>query len=117
MPGILSRAFDRFATEQRDAADLRNDAERSGCCHMADTVERERVAIHGVVRAVTQRSVDGISTLEAELYDGSDSVTLVWLGRRRITGIATGRSLTARGRLGTRGGRKVVHNPAYELDA
>ena len=50
MPGILSRAFDRFTTEQRDAADLRDDAERSGCCHIADTVERERVAIHGVVR-------------------------------------------------------------------
>jgi len=117
MPGIVSRALERFSTEQRDAAELRDDAARSGCCHIADTVERERVSIHGVLRSVTQRPADGVTMLEAELYDGSDSVTLVWLGRRRITGIAAGRSLTARGRLGTRAGRKVVYNPAYELDA
>ncbi|GAA1728181.1 OB-fold nucleic acid binding domain-containing protein [Aeromicrobium alkaliterrae] len=117
MPGLVSRALERFSTEHRDAAELRDDAVRSGCCQMADAVPREQVVIHGVLRSVTQRASDDVTTLEAEIYDGSDNVTLVWLGRRRITGIAAGRSLTARGRIGTRAGRKVLYNPAYELDA
>ncbi|WP_229051221.1 OB-fold nucleic acid binding domain-containing protein [Aeromicrobium sp. Leaf350] len=117
MPGLVSRALERFSTDNRDAAELRDDAARSGCCHIVDAAPREKVVIHGVLRSVTQRCADDVTTLEAELYDGSDSVTLVWLGRRRITGVAAGRSLTARGRIGTKAGRKVLFNPVYELDA
>jgi len=40
---------------------------------------------------------------------------LVWLGRRRIPGIEPGRTIQARGRLAVRDGRKVLHNPYYEL--
>ena len=57
-----------------------------------------------------------LPTLEAELYDGSDVVTLVWLGRRHIAGIEPGRQLTIRGRVATRDDRKVVYNPYYELE-
>ena len=32
------------------------------------------------LRSVTLRPVDGVSCLEAELYDGSAAVTLIWLG-------------------------------------
>jgi hypothetical protein len=56
-----------------------------------------------------------LPTLEAELYDGSDPVTLVWLGRRRIAGIEPGRALTVRGRMALRDGCKVIYNPFYEL--
>ncbi|MFT4298627.1 MAG: OB-fold nucleic acid binding domain-containing protein [Aeromicrobium sp.] len=117
MAGFVSRALERFTTEHRDAAGLRQEATRADCCHIADTVERDRVAIHGVLRSVTQRPVDGVTVLEADIDDGSDTVTLIWLGQRRITGIAPGRSLTARGRLGSQAGRKIIYNPAYELDA
>ena len=54
---------------------------------------------------------------EAELYDGSDLVTLVWLGRRHIPGIQPGRAMTARGRVAVRDNRKVIYNPFYELEA
>ena len=33
----------------------------------------------------------GAPALEAELYDGSDVIDLVWLGRRQIAGIEPGR--------------------------
>ena len=50
-----------------------------------------------------------------ELYDGSGTVTLVWLGRREIAGISPGRQLRATGRITTNGGRRVIFNPRYEL--
>ena len=53
----------------------------------------------------------------ATLHDGSDTVTLVWLGRRRIEGIGVGRRLTVHGRVGRRGSERVLYNPRYELQA
>jgi hypothetical protein len=73
--------------------------------------------LHGTLRSVTLRPVNGVSALEAELYDGSDTVTLVWLGRRTIEGIEPGRRVTVHGRVGRRGAERVLYNPRYELDA
>ena len=69
----------------------------------------------GTLRAVTLRPRAGVPTLEAELYDGTGSTTLIWLGRRRIGGIECGRSLVARGRLTEHEGRLTIYNAAYEL--
>jgi len=57
-----------------------------------------------------------LPTLEADLFDGSDVVTLVWLGRRAIPGIEPGRELNVRGRVALRDGHKVIYNPYYELE-
>jgi len=54
-------------------------------------------------------------TVQAELFDGTDSILLVWIGRRRIPGIETGKTLLVRGRVGERDGRRVIYNPYYEL--
>jgi hypothetical protein len=53
--------------------------------------------------------------VEAELFDGTDSILLVWIGRRRIPGIEPGKTLQVRGRVGERDGRKAIYNPYYEL--
>ena len=53
--------------------------------------------------------------LEAELYDGSGAITLVWLGRRRISGISPGRDVQVHGRVGMQDGTPVLYNPRYEL--
>ena len=55
------------------------------------------------------------ATLEAELFDGTEGVTLIWLGRRRIPGIEPGRTMRVRGRIALREGRKVLYNPYYEI--
>ncbi len=49
------------------------------------------------------------------VFDGTDPVTLVWIGRRRIPGIEPGKTLMVRGRVGDRDGQKVIFNPYYEL--
>lgn len=53
--------------------------------------------------------------MQAEFYDGTDAITLVWIGRKRIPGIESGRRIMVRGRVGDRDGRKVMYNPYYEL--
>ncbi|MEO6473151.1 MAG: OB-fold nucleic acid binding domain-containing protein [Aeromicrobium sp.] len=117
MTGIIGRTLERLNSVDHEAGELKDNAEKAGCSPISTQCMRENVQIHGVLRSVTLRPVDGISALEAELYDGSASVTLVWLGRRKIEGISPGRQLTAHGRLGIRKGERVLYNPSYELGA
>jgi hypothetical protein len=64
---------------------------------------------------VTLRPRGGVPALEAELYDGTATVYVVWLGRRRIEGIRAGASLVVEGRLGGEASRRTMFNPAYCL--
>jgi DNA/RNA endonuclease YhcR with UshA esterase domain len=68
-----------------------------------------------VLRSVVLRPRQGVQALEAELYDGSGTVDLVWLGRREIAGIDPGRRLKVEGLVCTRDGRRSMFNPRYEL--
>lgn len=115
MGGFLSKTFARRSTDDLEAVDLQEDAEKAGCRPISGHSERSIVSVHGVLRSVTLRPVDDVTVLEADLYDGSATVTLIWLGRRRIEGISAGRQLTAHGRLGMRGTDRVIYNPEYEL--
>lgn len=118
MGSLLSRAVERF-TRGIDPEDeeLRKGAQTAGCDLIAAKHSRELVTLHGTLRAVTLQPRSGTWALEADLYDGSGTVRLVWLGRRRITGIEPGRRLTVHGRLGERAGETVLYNPRYELSA
>ena len=57
----------------------------------------------------------GVPALVAELYDGTGSMALIWLGRRQIPGIEPGRSLIGYGRVTRDGEQPVIFNPRYEL--
>jgi hypothetical protein len=114
--GRLRGSLSRWASsDDLQAKELRSDTARSGCRMVADVDDRRFVDLHGSLRTVTLRPRGGVSALEAELYDGSGVVTLVWLGRRRIAGIEPGRSLTVSGRTGIQDGTRVMYNPRYEL--
>lgn len=115
--GRFSRTLERLSTDSIEASELKSDAAKAGCELIASQADRAVVTIHGVLRSVTLRPLDGVTALEAELYDGSDSVTLIWLGRRKIEGVTAGRQLTAYGRIGMRGTTRVIYNPRYELEA
>jgi hypothetical protein len=115
--GRFSRTLERLSSENQQAGELKTDAAKAGCQLITSQADRCMATIHGVLRSVTLRPVDGVTALEAEVYDGSDSVTLIWLGRRRIEGVTAGRQVTAHGRIGMRGTTRVIYNPRYELDA
>lgn len=117
--GLIGRLLRGLSdsTTSLEAAELQRDSEKAGCTPVASHRDRDLVTLHGSLTTVTLRPRGGVLALEAELYDGSGSVTLVWLGRREIAGIAPGRQLTVRGRLGCSDGRRQLYNPRYELAA
>lgn len=98
-----------------EAAELQDDLERHGATPIASCGDRRRFCVAGTLRTVTLRPRGGAPALEAELYDGSDVIDLVWLGRRKIIGIEPGRVVRAEGVVSMQDGRKVMFNPRYEL--
>lgn len=108
----LSRWADSSEAHQRD---LRLTLAHDGALAIADAPEREQVRVNGVLRTVTLRPRGGVPALEAELDDGSGVITVVWLGRRRISGVDPGRSVTVTGCIGRQGGVPIMFNPRYEL--
>lgn len=115
--GLFRRALHRLSADPRqlDAEDLHKEATAAGATPVARCPDKEQVCVAGTLNSVKLRPRGGAPTLEAELYDGTGTVTLVWLGRRRIAGIEPGRSMVARGRLMNDDGRWLIHNPRYEL--
>ena len=73
--------------------------------------------VTGRLRAVVYTPAENVPTLQAELFDGSAAIALVWLGRRRIAGIEPGRKIKATGRVGVHDGRLAIYNPKYELQS
>lgn len=98
-----------------DAHDLRQESDEVNA-EKCGTVRRgDQVVIHGRLRHVVYTPRESVATVEAELFDGTGSVELVWLGRRRIAGIEPGRTILVRGRVGEHDGRAAIYNPRYEL--
>ena len=115
--GYLRRLVRRLTSDAADldADDLSRRAEESGATKTADCNCGQEVTVLGRLRTVELCPRAAVASLEAELFDGTEGVTLVWLGRRRIPGIEPGRTVRARGRIAVRDGRKVLYNPYYEL--
>ena len=101
--------------EVLDADDLTEDADKSGAQRAAECACGQEVTVMGRLRSVDLCPQDAEASLEAELFDGTEGVTLIWFGRRRIPGIEPGRTMRVRGRMSVRDGRKVLYNPYYEI--
>jgi hypothetical protein len=115
--GGLRRFLRRMASsrEELEAEDLQKSTGAEGATPVAHCTARKRARVAGTLRTVTLRPRGGAPALEAELYDGTDVINLIWLGRRRIAGIDPGRRLRAEGLVSVQDGRKVMFNPRYEL--
>lgn len=115
--GGLRGFFSRLTSPQSEieAQELREDADQAGATPIVACGGRRRFCVAGTLRTVTLRPRGGAPALEAELYDGSDVIDLVWLGRRKIAGIEPGRIVKAEGLVSMQDGRKVMFNPRYEL--
>jgi amino acid transporter len=84
---------------------------------ISEVVDREVAEVAGTLRTVTLRPRGASLTMEADLYDGSGNITLVWLGRRDIPGIKPGRKIEVRGRVSRIRGELTIYNPDYELQS
>ena len=114
----MRRTLSRWANStDQHARELRQTVRESGLVAIDQAPDRTRVKLSGSLRTVTLRPRGGVPALEAELFDGSGAITLIWLGRRQITGIGPGRQLEVEGRIGVQDGVRVMYNPRYELRA
>jgi hypothetical protein len=116
--GYLRRLTRRLTEdpEQRDSEELSDEVANAGAQRAIDCERGQEVMMIGTLRSVETCGKAGVSGVRAELFDGSDTVTLVWLGQRRIPGIDSGRTLRVRGRMGKlENGTKAIYNPHYEI--
>ncbi len=107
---VLASADQVAADEERVEA-----AKSIGCTSVSSLAVREKGKASGVLRSVVLRPREGVPAVEAELYDGSGALDLVWLGRRTLAGIEPGRRLKVVGMVCEVEGRRTMFNPAYEL--
>jgi hypothetical protein len=116
--GYLRRLTRRLTEdpEQRDVEELTDEAAHTGARRAIDCERGQEVTMVGTLRSVEANAKGCAGGVRAELFDGTDTVTLVWLGQRRIPGIDSGRTLLVRGRLGKlESGAKAIYNPHYEI--
>lgn len=114
--GRLRRNISRWAnSSDQEARDLRRTYSGKDCVRISEAPDREMVRLRGSLRTVSLRPRAGLPALEAELFDGSGVVVVVWLGRRRIAGIDAGRSIQVQGRIGEHDRVRTMYNPRYEL--
>jgi hypothetical protein len=112
MPPLVKLTADRDALH---AADLQADCRDQGATPIADTAAHDYVDVAGTLRTVTLRPRGTSLTMEADLWDGTASVTLIWLGRRDIPGIRPGRRITVHGRVAQVKDERTIYNPSYQL--
>jgi len=115
--GYLRRLGRRLTEDldRLDAEEMAETADASGACRASECCRGDEVTMLGRLRSVEMAPRCAGASLEAEFFDGTDTVTLVWMGQRRIPGIETGKRVMVRGRVGERSGSKVIYNPYYEL--
>lgn len=112
--GLLKRIAS--SRDEHAAAELRQDVGiTTGATPLTECANGTRVSVAGRLTTVTLRPRAGVPALEAELFDGSGRVDVVWLGRRRIGGIEPGRRIVVHGRITDQQGRRMIFNPSYEL--
>jgi hypothetical protein len=113
----LWRALSRFVAPQHQvhAEQEREQAVKLGGTPIAELELRRPAMVCGTLRAVTLRPRAGVPALVAELYDGSGSLGVIWLGRRQIKGIEPGRRIRVEGLVTQLAGNRVIYNPKYDL--
>lgn len=117
--GGLSRLTKRLlrTPDQIDSDALADESAAVGREHIGDLVPRQLARVRGEVRSVTLRPSEEVAALDAELFDGTEVLHLVWLGRRTIPGVVPGVKLEASGRVTRQRDVLTMFNPTYEIIA
>ncbi|GAB3622988.1 hypothetical protein GCM10027418_10700 [Mariniluteicoccus endophyticus] len=112
MPGLFDRLRRLGAVEAAPARPPEPDPDAQP---VRSCTDRSVVTVRGELRSVTPSLEAEAPRLVAELDDGSGSVTIIWMGRRTIGGIAVGSILEVEGRVSCNGTVRKIYNPRYRL--
>lgn len=115
--GFLGRLGARLTQtlENSDSEELEKASRTSGADQVGSCSCGQSATIIGRIRCVTYGLGEDELGVTAEVYDGTASVDVVWLGRRSIPGIEVGRCLQVSGRIAINDNKRVLFNPRYEL--
>ncbi|HSO04861.1 MAG TPA: OB-fold nucleic acid binding domain-containing protein [Candidatus Limnocylindrales bacterium] len=118
-PNVIQRISASLTKSKsaQHAETLQGSISEVGATPISQCVGGQESTVSGVLRSVTLRPRETVPAVEAELYDGSGKVRLVWLGRRQILGITPGRSIVVTGRITCNETDPTIFNPRYELRA
>lgn len=110
------RRFFTQSDEERLAHETTEWAESvPGVRRIAGCPSREPVRVAGMVSRLRLRPLDGNSTLEAVVSDGTGELTAAWMGRTSIPGLALGTAIVLEGVVAAeREGLRMV-NPRFEF--
>lgn len=89
--------------------------ERAGCRRIASVSDRERVRLTGIITSLVIPPASQAARTEADLWDGSGAVTLVWMGRTQLADIRPGARLVAEGRVSVTATGRTMYNPRYTV--
>lgn len=78
---------------------------------------RTRAEVHGVVVTVLIQPAGSSPVFEADVKDAAGVLTVRWMGRWMVLGIAPGAKVRVSGLITERGRRRVMYNPRYEIIA
>lgn len=99
-----------------EARSILQESLQVGATRVADCASGGTFLVRGVLQSVILRPKKASRGVEAELFDGSGYLRVVWMGRRAIAGIEAGRPITVSGRIVTgHDGHLTMFNPRYEL--
>jgi len=101
--------------EELDAARLQDRYTGLGLTELADMPLRTPVRVGGEIKRIRLVPVASVPTVELTVSDGTGEVVAVFLGRRTIGGVHTGRGVLLEGVARPRAGRPQMVNPAYTL--
>jgi amino acid transporter len=76
---------------------------------------RQRARVAGRVRSLTVQPWGNVPTLQVQLTDDQGKLTVAFLGRRQIAGLAPGSRIVVDGTVTERRGHLVMINPDYEF--
>jgi amino acid transporter len=85
-----------------------------GTSPIGSLASKQQVTIQGHIKIVQVGTIAGKS-LEAQVYDGTGGIRLLFFGRTHIPGINPGAVIRATGRVGEYKGHLALANPRYEL--
>jgi RecG-like helicase len=104
-------------TEELDRQALTEFCTVRGFTPMDQLQARTRASTGGEVRSVRIVPRAGAPALEVSVADGRGAVTAVFLGRRKIAGLAPGKRVAISGMVARDGKRLLIYNPEYSFVA
>ena len=105
-----------YASDEELAAyELTEQAEIRGSTLIEEIDRGKPIQVTGVVKSATVRPNTQVPTYEVEVFDGSGSLTVIWQGRKHVTGVEPGTRIEVEGRITFISGKPCLHNPVYKI--